>query len=405
MIMRRVFNFFLLLVVIQTNTAAQDDILSDKYKLDFFVPDIPAFKALNIDASDILRPSDVKKFAVMLSPFYNNGKPGIPKNFALEFAPWKIQSKNWLLSDYYKNGLKRLSYNSSFSIGAVSDSTDHPSKVALGYRFSILSKNADPIRSDFITQQLDANLPGRFLRGDLVTFWLTKIVSQLPSYYLSHKDEFRTFLTKIEAEVAKKGLENDPSWFALKENLQNVFGEKFKMKELSDSLVTKYLDNSVEKIMDDYKENFWNATRFDGAISFVGESRDSAISSARFSSFNAWFTSSIRMKEKMQLLLGASLIMPHSDLSEDDKTPIDFNLNARLFRGNSNFRFFAEAQLTNRNYGEIDKSFLLNIGAEIRINEKFWIFTNTGIDNLYEKSKDNWFNRFVANLDLRYGFN
>jgi hypothetical protein len=387
------------------NLLAQTDKLSDKYKLNFVIPDIPAFKALNIDPSNILRPSDVKKFAVMLAPFYNNGKPGIPKNFALEFSPWKLQSKNWLLSDYYKSDFKRLSYNSSFSLGAVSDSTDHPSKIAAGYRVSFLSKNADPIRSDYITQQLDANLPGRFLRGDLITFWLTKITYQLPSYYATHKEEFKAFLTKIEDEVAKKGLEDDSSWLALKTKLQTVFGRKFRLKDLNEELVTKYLDNTVEMIMNDYKERYWNATRIDGALSLVVESEDSLIAGTRFSSFNAWFTSSIRVKEKMQLLFGGSLKMPHGDLSEDDKTPLDFNVNLRLLRGTSDFRFFAEAQLTNRNYGEIDKSLLLNVGAEIRISEKFWVMANTGVDNIKEKSRENWFNRLVANLDIRYGFN
>jgi hypothetical protein len=403
--MKKISSCCLIIIIVHIDLIAQSDKLSDKYKLDFVIPDIPAFKALNIDPSNILRPSDVKKFAVMLAPFYNNGHPGIPKNFALEFSPWKLQSKNWLLSDYYKSGIKRLSYNSSFSLGAVSDATDHPSKIAVGYRFSFLSKNADPIRSDYITQQLDANLPGRFLRGDLITFWLTKITYQLPSYYATHKEEFKAFLTKIEDEVAGKGLEDDSSWLALKTKLQTVFGRKFGLKDLSEELVTTYLDNTVEKIMDDYKEKYWNATRIDGAISLVGESGDSLITGTRFSSFNAWFTSSIRMKEKMQLLIGGSLKMPNGDLRDDNDTPLDVNLNLRLLRGTGDFRFFAEAQLTNRNYGEIDKSFLLNVGAEIRISEKFWVLANTGLNNIKEKSQENWFNRLVANLDIRYGFN
>jgi len=403
--MKKIGSFCLIIIVVHINLLAQTDKLSDKYKLDFVIPDIPAFKALNIDPSNILRPSDVKKFAVMLAPFYSNGKPGIPRNFALEFSPWKLQSKNWLLSDYYKSDSKRLSYNSSFSLGAVSDSTDHPSKIAVGYRVSFLSKNADPIRSDYITQQLDANLPGRFLRGDLITFWLTKITYQLPSYYATHKEEFKSFLTKIEDEVAKKALEDDSTWLALKTKLQTVFGRKFRLKDLNEELVTKYVDNTVETIMDDYKQTYWNATRIDAALSLVVESEDSLIAGTRFSSFNAWFTSSIRVKEKMQLLVGGSLRMPHGDLSEDDKTPLDINFNLRLLRGTSDFRFFAEAQLTNLNYGEIDKSLLLNVGAEIRISEKFWVMANTGIDNIKEKSRENWFNRLIANLDIRYGFN
>ena len=40
---------------------APDSTLTEKYLLDFVVPDIPAFKALGTDPINILRPADPKK--------------------------------------------------------------------------------------------------------------------------------------------------------------------------------------------------------------------------------------------------------------------------------------------------------------------------------------------------------
>ena len=119
-----------------------DSTILDRYMLDFVVPDMPAFKAFSTYPSNILRPADAKKFAVSLSPFYSNGA-AIPKNFAVEFSPWKLASSKWTLAEYNNKAAKRFLYRSSFSIGAVEDSTEFANKLALGYRVSFLSKRAD----------------------------------------------------------------------------------------------------------------------------------------------------------------------------------------------------------------------------------------------------------------------
>ena len=71
--MKKIISLCLIIITVHINLIAQTDKLSDKYKLDFVIPDIPAFKALNIDPSNILRPSDVKKFAC---------------HHALQLVPW-----------------------------------------------------------------------------------------------------------------------------------------------------------------------------------------------------------------------------------------------------------------------------------------------------------------------------
>jgi hypothetical protein len=145
--MKKIILFFLFTTILgQSNIIAQnspDSTLIEKYLLDFAVPDMPAFKALGTDPSNILRPSDAKKFAGMISPFYSNGKGVIPKNFALEFAPWKLASTRWTLNQFNTDFWKRFAYRSSFSIGTINDSSQFSSKLSIGYRVSFLSKEAD----------------------------------------------------------------------------------------------------------------------------------------------------------------------------------------------------------------------------------------------------------------------
>lgn len=50
-------------------SAQSSDSLEKKFLLNFVVPDMPAYKGLGIEKSDLLRPADIKDFAIMLSPF------------------------------------------------------------------------------------------------------------------------------------------------------------------------------------------------------------------------------------------------------------------------------------------------------------------------------------------------
>src|ERR1700748_2857962 len=82
---------------------ADSDVLQTM-KLGFAVPDIPAFKALGLDPSNILRPSEVKDFALALGSFRNKGNFVVPKNLAAEVAPALLIKPWYTLADYQKNG-------------------------------------------------------------------------------------------------------------------------------------------------------------------------------------------------------------------------------------------------------------------------------------------------------------
>lgn len=389
--------------------AQQEDTLEKRFLLNFVIPDMPAYKSLGIEKSDLLRPSDVKEFALMLSPFYNNGKASIPKNFGLEFSPWKMASRKWTLKDYNDKAGKRLLYNSSFSIAAANDSTKYSSKISLGYRVAILSDKADIIRiaysksSDFSQKADDA----RTLKSHLEIYWVTKFVNpspnavDRPTYIDSHQDEFYKWLASINTK--DKTMDDLLKTYVYE--ARRIFGDDFIFEDFKTMKFDQIERKLLNKLILEYKTKNWNAPRADLAIAFVAESKDSLFTNTRFSSFNIWATGALKVGKRGQWLIGGNLKIPNSNIDSVQTSPLNFTLGSRLLIGNSNFRFFGEAQWKKINYGEIQSSILLNIGAELRISDKFWVVASSGIDNLKNKEKDKWFNQLVANIDLRYGFN
>ena len=66
------------LVLLKARTA-----VLEKVKLDFSVPDVPAFKALGVDPSNILRPSAAKDVALVFNNFSNKQFSTVPKDVAV----------------------------------------------------------------------------------------------------------------------------------------------------------------------------------------------------------------------------------------------------------------------------------------------------------------------------------
>ena len=72
------------------------------YKVDFAIPDAPAFKLLEVDESAILRPQTVRDVAAAFDAF--RGQSGtfvVPKQIGVEFSPALIAGSRYLkVSDY-----------------------------------------------------------------------------------------------------------------------------------------------------------------------------------------------------------------------------------------------------------------------------------------------------------------
>ncbi len=72
------------------------------YKIDFAIPDAPAFKLLEVDQSAILRPQTVRDLAVVLDGFRGEGNAFVvPRQLGVEFSPGLLIGGGQLhLTDY-----------------------------------------------------------------------------------------------------------------------------------------------------------------------------------------------------------------------------------------------------------------------------------------------------------------
>lgn len=335
----------------------------DSMLLDFTVPDLPAFKALGTDPSNILRPSDASKFAVMLNPFFSNGTAVIPKGFALEFSPWKIASRHWTVQEYRESPLKRILYNSSFSLGTSPEDKETPeTQIAIGYRVKILGKEADLLTS-----------------------------SRLPAIYQLQAQELQ----------AKQGSQDH--W----RRERNISIISFtNSQELQEEFNSFYADSVAHRpvlaAIDSFRNENWNARRLDLAFAVVGASSDSLAKNTKYKSFQLWATFAQPLYQNVQLLIGGSF------LTAEDGTN-DFTINTRLYVGNKNVRGYAEYQYKSDDIytsgdvaNETVKTGLINLGGEFRLDKRFWVDFYGGIENLYG---DGDASRFRTSLSLKYGLN
>jgi len=79
--------------------------LASQYRVNFSIPDAPAFKLLGADPSNILKPASVRELAIGFSEFLGSDNSIIlTKSFALEFSPGLlIGGKKLTLKNYQKN--------------------------------------------------------------------------------------------------------------------------------------------------------------------------------------------------------------------------------------------------------------------------------------------------------------
>ena len=85
------------------------------------------------------------------------------------------------------------------------------------------------------------------------------------------------------------------------------------------------------------------------------------------------------------------------------KTKTAFTINLTYYLGTADFRGFLESQYRKKNFSNLKKSLLFNLGAEFRLMNNFWIVLSGGIDNYIEEEKP--LDKLVSSIDIRYAFN
>ena len=338
----------------------------DDLLLDFSVPDMPAFKALGSDPSNILRPSDIKKFGVMMSAFRSEGSTVIPKSFSLEVAPWKLMKGNWTIDNYRSKSINRVLYNSSFSLGTVGGGEDNIARnVSIGFRTSLISKKADIIRSPVVDKIYNTQRGVLHERNVVKEQWATDKQYDPALLTAEQEAEFDEFWTEYAAA-------------------SNIY-------------------TNTEAFVSAFNAENWNGSRLDLAVAWVGASADSLIKNVHADNFLIWATAAIKPgqnNEHGQLLIGVNFQRPRTQIGES-KPNSTFTGNLRYYEGNKNFKGFLEFQYSSERQTEIHKG-LLNLGAELRVRSEFWIVFSAGVDDVFQEEAGS---AFVSSVDIRYAFN
>ena len=338
----------------------------DDLLLDFSVPDMPAFKALGSDPSNILRPSDIKKFGIMMSAFRSEGSTVIPKSFSLEVAPWKLLKGDWTIDKYRAKSINRVLYNSSFSLGTVGGGEDNIARnVSIGFRTSLISKKADILRSPVIDKIYNAQRGVLNERNKVKEQWT--IDKQYDPALLTDEQE----------------AEFDEFWIEYAE-ASNIY-------------------TNTEAYVSAFNADNWNGSRLDLAVAWVGASPDSLIKNVHAENFLIWATAAIKPgknNDHGQFLVGVNFQRPRTLPSETKANSI-FTGNLRYYEGNKNFRGFLEFQYSSERQTKIQKG-LLNLGAELRVRGEFWVVFSAGVDDIFQEEAGS---AFVSSVDIRYAYN
>ena len=109
--MKKWYNIVLLLAgvlnsgVLQAQPSDFINLLAHEHRMNYSVPDAPAFKLLDTDPSNVLKPTSVRELAIGLSDFLRSDNSIVlPQSFAVEFSPGLlIGGKTLTLAGYRKH--------------------------------------------------------------------------------------------------------------------------------------------------------------------------------------------------------------------------------------------------------------------------------------------------------------
>ncbi len=391
-----------------TVTLGNDTALKSLMRLEFQVPDNPAFKALGIDPSEILRPTSIKDLALTVAPYVNGEGISLPKNFALEYSPGRIASERWSQTEYRSNGLKRLWANTAFSLATRFNEDEgalNPYQTGVGVRFEWLSERADPVRNKVLS--------ARFGQEQLAEYTSEQ---ELIRYYA----ELR-FLQSADVAVPERmrritqpqdGSEQKDSTAYVE--WRNAVADSLGAGSLSAGTKARLMKIGVDLSipvhgfkgrLKQFQDTTWNAFRFDLACAWLGQARDTTLRELSSNSLHGWAVLATPLGKDGQVLFGGAYSL---DADPDSaQTEQEISLNLRGYYGRDRIRGFAEVQYKSTTL-KVDKdattaALLFNMGIEAKLSDRLGVLASTGIEN-YLDAKPDVLAVLKSNLDLRYYF-
>jgi hypothetical protein len=308
--------------VVLSNGKALPDSLQHKYRVNFAIPDMPAFVLLGTEPSSMVRPTSVREFTAAFSEFTGSGRSlALPKSFAIEFSPGLILGGRKLSVREYAN----MSWLYRLRVSAATrrdEGAGEPTLLALGLRTSIID-DSDPRTSEEYSRRVVA------------------VTDRINDIY-------------VQARL-HSGPPPAPIVLSPEEERQ--------------------VNDLQEELKEQWAEDKWNARLFEVALGTRGLAQDSTGSSFTIVSWTAWSDYTFGFGDWGQILFGGRLS------SERDTGSTGFNtsgsFSSRFYVGSSKFKAFIEGQLSKMEGGQSE--WLINTGAEVSISNGMWASFSGGL--------------------------
>lgn len=383
-------------------------------KLGFAVPDIPAFKALNLDPSKILRPSEAKDIALMFGSFRSDGDFIVPKNLAVEITPGLLINPWYTLEDYQTKGLLRAFTKTRLSFGTNEDSKTGINNLAFGLRTTLVDK-ADfrmdarlmtdklfPMLDSFTRVAFNVRLAmGEKLGADSLKrigaadrqLFDSAVVRELLSLGVERTDpQFKALIdASVKDSVRRWG---DIIYDRQPDQRKNVINDS--INKIAQNILP--LDKEYEKAIERYKNENWNAAKMDFAYSLVLQSPDSLLGHVKFNRHQFWLAYATRPGKNnnwAQLLFSINEGM----YSYQSEMYNEFTGNFRFYAGKNRVKGFFETQYQNLSnpFNDRVETLYLQLGAEVNFFKGVWLHFGTGILNALKGDNRS---QLLSNLNL-----
>jgi hypothetical protein len=334
--------------VVATQAGTSNSPFTKDYKVDFAIPDAPAFKLLEVNQSAILRPQTVKALAVAVSGFRGqNNTFVVPREFAVEASPALLIGGRLLPVATYNQ--KKALYATRVS-GATRRDSAGRSQLALGLRYSLVDEQDLRTDTAFVSDQQVTPLTRRMV------------------------DVYRAARRRI-GPLDDQG---NPLPIVLNEEEQ------------------KQIDSLNTEIKRIFAARYWNAKSAEVAFGARASTLDSLARDPKFDELAAWATYAHPLAKMGQLLLGVKLGSARDTTNAWERSNA---IAGRLYIGSNEAKLFGEAQQA-ISPGRVTADWLLNGGVEFRIPRVGWITASGGVESGRDGSRPRALTAFAFKSEI-----
>lgn len=346
-----------------------DSAVLQKVRLDFSVPDIPAFKSLGVDPSSMLRPSAAKDFSLMLNSF-KGGPSIVPQDLAVEVAPALLITPWYTLQEYREKGGLRLLTKTRISLGSSDNEKTGVNRMAAGLRTTLFDHGDFRLDEAFLKENIYSKM--ELLQGGL-------------------SDRLQQVIIQMGGPVIFASL--PPA------RQQKIRDSIFKAVQADAGFM---LDTIVKNSIAKYKKESWNASRMDFAYALLLQSPDTLIGHIKLNKHSFWTTLALKPgahNNWAQILLGVN----NTIYKISDSWRNAFTGNFRFCAGTNKFKGLLEVQYQSKNNVLFpDRSNLFTqLGVEASFFNGTWLQFSTGVLNALQGVR---FSALRNNLNIAISF-